>query len=63
LTFLIGILGDVGAWLVEHLLLGRFFKPASPAQQAVDTETKMAQDVADAPDRAQTVKELDNGTF
>ncbi len=63
MAFLIGLIGDIGAWLAEKLFLGRFFAKPSPAQQAVNIETKMAQDVADAPDRAQTVKELDNGTF
>jgi hypothetical protein len=63
MAFLVGLLGDIGAWLAEKLFLGRLFKPASPAQQAVDTQTKMSQDVANAPTRAKTEQELDNGTF
>jgi len=41
-------------------IFNAWFMGISPAQNAVNEETKMAQDVADAPDQAQAVKDLDD---
>jgi hypothetical protein len=58
ITLFIGALGDVFAWLLEKTFLARFFMKPSPEQSAVNTETAMAQAVADAPDQSEAVKEL-----
>jgi hypothetical protein len=57
------------SWLLEAVLsffakriLGAVFPEKSPAQEAVDTETKMAQAVADTPDKAAAIQELEDGT-
>lgn len=57
--------GAIGAWLVERFL-GRWLSSASSfeassAQQAVATEQKMAQDMANVPDQDAAVKSLENG--
>lgn len=41
-------------------IFNAWFMGISPAQNAVNEEAKMAQDIADAPDQAQAVKELGN---
>lgn len=57
------------SWLLEAVLsffakriLGVVFPQKSPAQEAVDAETKMAQIVADTPDKATAVEALEDGT-
>lgn len=55
LAFFAGLLGKVLGWIITP--------KNNPAQRAVNTETKMAQDVADTPDTERTEKELNSGSF
>jgi hypothetical protein len=65
-ALLLSLLVSAGGGILAFIFreeLGGFFKPPSPAQHAVNTEQKMAQDAADKPDQAQVEKELRDGSF
>lgn len=56
------------SWLIEAALsffakriLGSVFPEKTAIQQAVDTETAMAQAVANTPDKAIAIQDLENG--
>jgi hypothetical protein len=48
----------VGFWVKQ--VLNRIFPEKPPAQTAVNTEAKMAQDIVDEPTQAQAVKTLED---
>jgi len=61
MTFISWILEAIVSFFTKKLL-GGVFPSKSPAQQAVETETKIAQIAADSPDKDKAIQELENGT-
>lgn len=59
---MIPALASFGVWVVEKLL-GLFFKPKQPAQEAVDVQEKMAQDAVDRTDPAAVSGKLRDHSF
>lgn len=58
---LISALSGILSSLFKNTVLDTVFKKASPEQEAVNTEEKMAEVAANTPDEAQVIKDLDSG--
>lgn len=59
---LVSALSGILSSLFKNTVLATVFKKASPEQQAVNVEEKMAAAAANTPDRAKAIKDLDNGS-
>jgi hypothetical protein len=60
MTFISWILESIVSFFTKKLL-GGVFSTKSPAQEAVNTETQIAQIAADSPDKDKAIQELENG--
>jgi hypothetical protein len=60
---LISALSGILASIFKNTALAAVFKKASPEQEAVNIEEKMADAAVNTPDKAQTVKDLENGSI
>jgi hypothetical protein len=52
--------GGIGAFLFRHTIGAVLFPPANPAQDAVNQQKKMDQDVIDPLSQSQAVKKLED---